>query len=109
MNNDSVKTLLAFLGGAVAGAAIGILLAPDKGSETRKKIVNRAKDMGNDLTDAAMNKYDEFMDWKNSLMGDAEDAVAKAKSNMRKAEDTVKETVNEHLNKAGEKLKSSNV
>ena len=34
----------AFLGGALAGVAVGILVAPDKGSNTREKISNTVDD-----------------------------------------------------------------
>ena len=34
----------AFLGGALAGAAIGLLVAPESGADTRKKITSKVKD-----------------------------------------------------------------
>ena len=43
------KTLLTL----ATGIAIGILLAPRKGSETRRKIVNRFNDFTEDLQDDA--------------------------------------------------------
>jgi gas vesicle protein len=51
MSNNS-KILLALLGGLAVGAAVGILFAPDKGSETRKKI----KDSAEDLADKVKSK-----------------------------------------------------
>lgn len=34
----------AFLGGAIAGAAVGLLLAPERGKDTRKKITDAIDD-----------------------------------------------------------------
>jgi gas vesicle protein len=54
MNNTS-KILAALAVGTVAGAIVGILFAPEKGSETRKKISDQGKKLGEDLK----NKFNE--------------------------------------------------
>ncbi|HEY8898222.1 MAG TPA: YtxH domain-containing protein [Niastella sp.] len=67
MNNTS-KILAAFAVGAAAGALLGILFAPDKGSETRKKINEEGKKM----SDAVMNKFNEAKEKFNSMKDDFE-------------------------------------
>lgn len=58
MGNSNNKLLAALLTGAAIGGALGILFAPDKGSETRKKIA----DKGQDLTDAVKEKIGALKD-----------------------------------------------
>ncbi|WP_347373611.1 YtxH domain-containing protein [Aequorivita sp. Q41] len=43
MASNTGQTLIALLTGAVIGAGIGILYAPDKGSKTRTKLTKEAK------------------------------------------------------------------
>jgi gas vesicle protein len=55
---SSGKVLLGLLAGVAAGALLGILFAPEKGSVTRKKMSKKAKDYGEGLKE----KFDEFVD-----------------------------------------------
>jgi gas vesicle protein len=66
---SNTKILLAFLGGAAAGAALGILFAPSKGSEIRKDLTDKAKD----LADTILARAEEIVD-------EAEAAATKARS-----------------------------
>ena len=52
------KFITAVLVGAAAGAILGILFAPDKGSDTRKKISRKA----GDFTDSIKEKFTELVD-----------------------------------------------
>jgi gas vesicle protein len=51
--------------GAVAGALLGVMYAPDKGSETRRKIVDKS----NDYTRNLRNKITNMMGKKEEMAG----------------------------------------
>jgi gas vesicle protein len=82
------KTLTGFAAGAAVGVLAGILLAPDKGSATRKKISNKT----NDLSDSVKHSFSDFIDSVKRLYKDAEqnvddmEDIAIAKMNGLKAE-----------------------
>jgi len=52
------KILIGVLAGLAAGAALGILFAPDKGSNTRKKL----SQSGEDFMDDMKGKFEDFLE-----------------------------------------------
>ena len=58
MSTKNGNGILALLAGAVIGVGLGILFAPEKGSETRQKI----KDGLDDLKDKTKSKWDSLED-----------------------------------------------
>lgn len=56
--NNSEKVIGALLIGTMIGGVLGVLFAPEKGSETRKKITGKA----DDFTDALQEKFNSFLD-----------------------------------------------
>ena len=50
---DNSKVVVALLVGLAAGAALGVLFAPDKGTETRDKLSESLKNMGDSIKETA--------------------------------------------------------
>jgi gas vesicle protein len=63
MKESTGKMLAGFIIGAAVGAVAGILFAPDKGSVTRKKIADKAKETGEDIKETISGKFEEAKDF----------------------------------------------
>lgn len=80
MSKNSGTSFLAFLLGAATGAVLGILYAPDKGSNTRDKLTYR------------LDKYKRMLeDLLEDLMSDNSDAFSEAKSHGQQVVNDAKE------------------
>lgn len=91
---SSGKVLLGVLAGVAAGATLGILFAPDKGTNTRKKIVERGEDYVDNLKDVFSNALDRFNDEIDSIKGELDDAAETGKSQAQNLKQNVASTVN---------------
>ncbi len=56
-SNNYSQLMGAVLIGAAVGGVLGVLFAPDKGSDTRKKIMAKS----DDLTGAIQDKFNDFL------------------------------------------------
>lgn len=67
MSNDAGKTVLALFAGIAAGVALGVLLAPEKGTETRHKISDSTNKLSNELRDKVLEGINKIRAKKDEL------------------------------------------
>ena len=74
--NNGLATILAFFTGVIAGAAVGLLYAPNSGAETREKVRKTSTDVKNQTVEFAQQTIGAIKDGAQTLrtrQGDATD------------------------------------
>ena len=66
--NDNSKVIVGLLIGLAAGAALGILFAPDKGDETRDKLSESLKNLGDSIKSTAAAEIDNLIGLKDKVV-----------------------------------------
>lgn len=71
------KIVLGLVGAAAAGVIVGLMLAPEKGSDMRRKLKDTAGDWADHLTDLFANAKGEIQNLKDKGSRMANDAANK--------------------------------
>lgn len=87
--NSTTKIIGGFLAGAMLGVAAGLLMAPESGQRTRKKIIDKSKE----LTDEMARSMSKGLDTVKSTYNEKLDQFANAgKSKIDTAKERIKAT-----------------
>ncbi|HYG04131.1 MAG TPA: YtxH domain-containing protein [Chryseosolibacter sp.] len=79
--NSTSKVLLAVIGAAAAGAIVGMLLAPEKGSDLRRKLSESAGDWSNQLNQLLASGKEQLNNLKSSVANQNQDLAEEETSN----------------------------
>jgi gas vesicle protein len=87
--NKKSKILLGILGAAAAGAAVALLLAPDKGSALRKQVSKAANDFAGDLTDLWLTNKEKYSDAKDTFLKEAKGLKSDAETRYSRVKESL--------------------
>ena len=76
--NDNTKVVVALLVGLAAGAALGVLFAPGKGTETRDKLADSLKNLGDPIKETASAEIENLMNLKDKVVGNIKSKISSA-------------------------------
>jgi gas vesicle protein len=102
--NSTGNTIIALLTGAIVGVGVGMLFAPDKGVNTRKKI----KEGIDDTTDEVSDKYHELVSLLKGKATAAKNGLDESVDHMIQSGSHKAEEVIEALEKKLADLKKAN-
>lgn len=92
---DNSKILIALLAGIAAGAALGILFAPEKGSETRDKLSDSLKNLGDSIKDRAAEEIENLTEFKEKVVENIRSKIRSAEDDFIQAKATVNNVTDE--------------
>lgn len=99
------KMLIGTIAGITAGVAIGMLLAPYSGSETRQKIADSAGDLKDKVVDLSKKANIKVDDIRQAFMNEIEGLGSDVRQKILNLIDTGRTTVNAGVNKTANNMR----
>jgi gas vesicle protein len=93
MERDDSTGILWFLGGALVGAAVALLLAPESGERTRRRLAKHARKGSQALGESGRDLYEKGRDLYERGREIAEDAAEMFEKGRRLAEKKIDESI----------------
>ena len=87
--NSTSKTILAVMGAAAVGAIIGMLVAPEKGRDLRRKFTDATGDWTSQLSDLLAQGKEQLNNLKNKATSEASNYAAETEDRFNNIKERV--------------------
>ena len=87
--NSTSKTILAVMGAAAVGAVIGMLVAPEKGSDLRRRITDATGDLTTQLSDLLAQGKEQLNNLKNKAASEASNYASETEERFNSVKERV--------------------